>query len=104
VPAPYPIPTDGPVGRLLAATRRHPNRPAHIHVIASAPGHHPVTTHIFVAGSPWLDSDAVFGVKESLIREFRTVDDPVEADRYQVVNPFRLAEFDIVLPSHTREA
>jgi protocatechuate 3,4-dioxygenase beta subunit len=91
VPAPYPIPSDG------AATGRHPNRPAHIHVIAGAAGHDPVTTHIFVAGSPWLDSDAVFGVKRSLIREFRAVDDPAEAARYGIANPFRLAAFDITL-------
>jgi catechol 1,2-dioxygenase len=97
VPAPYPIPSDGPVGTLLAATGRHPNRPAHIHVIAGAAGYEPVTTHVFVAGSPWLDSDAVFGVKRSLIREFRAVDDPAEAARNGITNPYRHAEFDIVL-------
>jgi hydroxyquinol 1,2-dioxygenase len=53
----------------LAATGRHPNRPAHLHFIAAASGHRPVTTHVFVADSPYLDSDAVFGVKESLIRD-----------------------------------
>jgi hydroxyquinol 1,2-dioxygenase len=97
VPAPYPIPHDGPVGRLLAATGRHPNRPAHIHFIAAAAGHQPVTTHVFVAGSPWLHSDAVFGVKRDLIREFRLVDDPAEAARHGIANPFRHADFDIVL-------
>ncbi len=97
VPAPYPIPSDRPVGVLLAATGRHPNRPAHIHVIAGAAGYEPVTTHVFVAGSPWLDSDAVFGVKRSLIREFRAVDDPAEATRNGIPNPYRHAEFDIVL-------
>ena len=54
---------------MLAATGRHPYRPAHLHFIVSAPGYLPVTTHAFVAGSPYLDSDAVFGVKESLVRE-----------------------------------
>lgn len=97
VPAPYPIPHDGPVGELLAATDRHPNRPAHIHVIAGAEGHDPVTTHMFVAGSPWLDSDAVFGVKESLVRPFDLVDDPSRAAAYGVPNPFRHAHFDVVL-------
>jgi hydroxyquinol 1,2-dioxygenase len=97
VPAPYPIPNDGPVGELLHATNRHPNRPAHIHLIAGAAGHDPVTTHMFVAGSPWLDSDAVFGVKQSLIYDFETVDDQAEADRYGVANPFRHAHFTIVL-------
>jgi hydroxyquinol 1,2-dioxygenase len=70
VPSHYPIPTDGPVGRLLGATRRHPYRPAHIHLLVSAAGFEPVTTHVFVADSPYLDSDAVFAVKKSLVRDF----------------------------------
>jgi hydroxyquinol 1,2-dioxygenase len=70
-PVPYPIPDDGPVGRMLAATGRHPWRPAHIHMIIRAPGFHTVTTHIFDAASDYLDSDTVFAVKPSLLREFR---------------------------------
>ncbi|SCL27007.1 hydroxyquinol 1,2-dioxygenase [Micromonospora rhizosphaerae] len=70
-PVDYPIPHDGPVGRMLNATGRHPWRPAHIHVIGSAGGHRPVTTHIFDAASPYLDSDAVFGVKPSLVHRFQ---------------------------------
>jgi hydroxyquinol 1,2-dioxygenase len=66
----YPVPTDGPVGRMLRKMGRHPYRPGHIHMIVSAPGHLPVTTHLFVAGSPYLDSDAVFGMKESLVAQF----------------------------------
>lgn len=97
VPRYYPIPDDGPVGRLLAATKRHPNRPAHIHVIAEADGHAPVTTHVFVEDSPYLDSDTVFGVKESLIRPVVLVDDPPRAEHYQIANPFRLIEFDLIL-------
>ena len=93
----YPIPDDGPVGDLLAATGRHPNRPAHVHVIAGAAGHTPVTTHVFLAGSPWLDSDAVFGVKDSLVREVLEVDDAELAAAYGVSAPFRLLEFDVVL-------
>jgi hydroxyquinol 1,2-dioxygenase len=96
-PSPYPIPTDGPVGRLLTATGRHPYRPAHIHLIVAADGHLPVTTHVFVAGSPYLDSDAVFAVKQSLVRDFATVDDPDKAAAYGVEAPFRHAEFDVVL-------
>jgi hydroxyquinol 1,2-dioxygenase len=96
-PSPYPIPTDGPVGGLLQATGRHPYRPAHIHLIVAADGHQPVTTHAFVAGSPYLDSDAVFAVKQSLIREFTEVDDPGEAAAYGVDPPFRHARFDVVL-------
>lgn len=97
VPAPYPIPTDGPVGTLLHATGRHPYRPAHIHFIATADGHSPVTTHIFVAGSDYLDSDAVFAVKKSLVQEFARIDDPALAREFGVPNPFRQARFDLVL-------
>ncbi|MEN1889749.1 dioxygenase [Streptomyces mirabilis] len=97
VPSPYPIPTDGPVGELLRATARHPYRPAHIHFIASAEGHAPVTTHIFVAGSDHLDSDAVFAVKKSLVQEFKETDDPSLAREFGVPDPFRHARFDLVL-------
>ena len=98
VPSYYPIPTDGPVGTLLAATRRHPYRPAHIHFIVAAAGYRPLTTHIFVADSAYIDSDAVFAVKKSLITEFDEVDDPEQAARYRVGNPFRHADVQIVLP------
>jgi hydroxyquinol 1,2-dioxygenase len=97
VPACYPIPADGPVGALLAATKRHPYRPAHIHFLVTAPGHRPLTTHVFVAGSPYIDSDAVFAVKNSLITEFTLVEDPDRAASYGLTGPFRLARFDIVL-------
>ena len=97
VPSYYPIPTDGPVGELLAATRRHPYRPAHIHFIVAADGYRTLTTHIFVADSEYIDSDAVFAVKKSLITEFVEVDDPEQAARYQVSNPFRLADIQIAL-------
>ena len=96
-PSPYPIPTDGPVGGLLEATGRHPYRPAHIHLIVAADGHQPVTTHVFVAGSPYLDSDAVFAVKQSLVRDFSAVDEPGEAAAHGVEAPFRRASFDVVL-------
>ena len=77
-PVPYPIPHDGPVGRMLAATGRHPWRPAHIHIVVRAPGYNTVTTHVFDAASEYLDSDAVFAVKPSLLRTFRerSPDDP----------------------------
>jgi len=66
-PVAYPIPDDGPVGQMLAALQRHPNRPAHMHFLVSAPGFETIVTHTFVAGDQWLSSDAVFGVKTSLI-------------------------------------
>jgi hydroxyquinol 1,2-dioxygenase len=71
-PVPYPIPDDGPVGQMLRATGRHPWRPAHIHMIVRADGHRTLTTHIFDADSEYLDSDAVFAVKPSLVRRFTT--------------------------------
>jgi len=97
VPSPYPIPTDGPVGDLLRATGRHPYRPAHIHFIASADGHLPVTTHLFVAGDDHLDSDAVFAVRASLVQDFAETDDPPLAREFGIPNPFRHARFDLVL-------
>ncbi len=69
-PVPYPIPADGPVGRLLRDTGRHEWRAAHIHAKVSAEGYQPLTTHIFDRRSDYLDSDTVFGVKESLIADF----------------------------------
>ena len=97
VPRYYPIPVDGPVGRLLVAMARHPYRPAHIHFIVTACGYAPVTTHLFDSGSPYLDSDAVFGVKDSLVRAFATVDDPARAAALGLPNPFRSVEFDVTL-------
>jgi len=69
-PTAYPIPDDGPVGDLLKASQRHPWRPAHLHFMISAEGYQPLVTHIFVDGDIYLDSDAVFGVKQSLIDPF----------------------------------
>lgn len=97
VPSHYPIPDDGPVGALLAATGRHPYRPAHIHFVVTAPGHAELTTHIFVADSPYLDSDAVFAVKSSLVTDFELVEDAERAARFGVSAPFRLAGIDLVL-------
>lgn len=67
VPKFYPIPADGPVGDMLTATNRHPFRPAHIHFMIGHEGYETLVTHLFVEGDPYLDSDAVFGVKQSLI-------------------------------------
>ncbi|MDY0747798.1 intradiol ring-cleavage dioxygenase [Paucibacter sp. R3-3] len=70
LPVAYPIPTDGPVGAMLVATGRHPWRPAHVHFLIRAPGYETLTTHVFRAGDPYLDSDTVFGVRASLLAEF----------------------------------
>jgi protocatechuate 3,4-dioxygenase beta subunit len=76
----YPIPYDGTVGDMLTALDRNPNRPAHIHFIVSAPGYKPVTTHLFTPDCPWLKDDAVFGVKESLIADFKNKGDHWEVE------------------------
>lgn len=70
MPAAYPIPNDGPVGQMLDAQGRHPYRPAHVHFMIEAPGYEKLVTHIFVSGDEYLDSDVVFGVKDSLIQKF----------------------------------
>jgi len=69
IPAAYPIPNDGPVGQMLEAQGRHPYRPAHVHFMIAAPGCETLVTHLFLAGSDYLDSDVVFGVKDSLIEQ-----------------------------------
>jgi catechol 1,2-dioxygenase len=96
-PVPYPIPDDGPVGRMLSATGRHPWRPAHVHIVVRAPGHKSVTTHIFDAASTYLDDDAVFAVKPSLMREFeeRAADDPERPEG--IDEPWVSLELDLVL-------
>jgi hydroxyquinol 1,2-dioxygenase len=75
-PAPYPIPNDGPVGAMLIAQARHPWRPAHVHFMIEAPGQGRLTTHVFVADDEYLDTDAVFGVKDSLIGTGRKTHGP----------------------------
>jgi len=96
-PVPYPIPDDGPVGRMLAATGRHPWRPGHFHLIARAHGYHTIVTHIFDSESDYLDSDAVFAVKPSLVRSFeqRSADDPEKPAA--VDGPWCSLECDILL-------
>ncbi|TWS26176.1 hydroxyquinol 1,2-dioxygenase [Tsukamurella sputi] len=99
-PTPYPIPADGPVGRLLAATGRSPMRAAHLHFMVSAPGYRTLVTHIFVEGDEQLAvGDSVFGVKDSLIKRFEPQPEgaPVPAGRDLGGRPWSRARFDIVL-------
>ena len=93
----YPVPTDGPVGRMLRHMGRHPYRPGHIHMIVSAEGHLPVTTHLFVAGSQYLDSDAVFGVKESLVAQFDRHAPGAGPDGERMDTPFYTVNYDFRL-------
>jgi catechol 1,2-dioxygenase len=96
-PRHYPIPHDGTVGALLKALDRQPNRPAHVHFIVSAPGFKPVTTHIFTPDCPWLGDDAVFGVKKSLIADFKKSADAEFAAARGLPVPFWKVEWDFVL-------
>jgi len=84
-PVPYPIPADGPVGKMLRSVNRHEWRAAHIHAIVDAPGYKQVTTHIFDKESKYLDSDTVFGVKGSLIKEFKEQYDGILLLEYDFV-------------------
>ncbi|MGX1308974.1 hydroxyquinol 1,2-dioxygenase [Amorphus suaedae] len=79
----YPIPDDGPVGQLLGALGRHPYRPAHLHYIIKADGFQTLTTHIFDPDDQYIESDAVFGVKQSLLADFQRVHDPDRAREYE---------------------
>jgi hydroxyquinol 1,2-dioxygenase len=93
----YPVPTDGPVGVMLRKMGRHPNRPGHIHMIVSAQDHRPVTTHLFVAGSEYLDSDAVFGMKESLVTQFERHAPGVAPDGERLDVPYYTVNYDFKL-------
>jgi len=93
----YPIPDDGPVGNLLGALGRHPYRPAHLHYIIKADGFERLTTHIFDPDDPYIDSDAVFGVKESLLAEFRKIDDPFRSNELEFSGTFWEVKHDFVL-------
>jgi len=101
-PTPYPIPHDGPVGDLLRAGGRGPMRAAHLHLMVAAPGFHRLVTHIFVRGDAYQDSDAVFGVKQSLIVDFeeQPAGTPAPGDRL-LSGAFSRAHFDIVLAQET---
>jgi hydroxyquinol 1,2-dioxygenase len=87
---PYSIPHDGPVGDLLKATGRHPWRPAHLHFLITAPGYETLITHVFRSDDPYLDSDAVFGVRQSLIADWKQQPDGSYLVEYDfVLNPSR---------------
>ncbi|MGQ1797389.1 dioxygenase family protein [Kocuria oceani] len=99
-PAPYPIPHDGPVGEMLAATNRSPVRASHLHFMVTASGYRTLVTHIFVEGDPQLDiGDSVFGVKDSLIKPFDTqrVGIPTPDGRDLGEQQWARTRFDIVL-------
>ncbi|GCC50499.1 6-chlorohydroxyquinol-1,2-dioxygenase [Chryseotalea sanaruensis] len=96
-PAAYPVPTDGPVGDLLRASGRHAMRPAHIHFWIKAEGYQDIITHLFVEGDEYLESDAVFGVKDSLVIPFVKNTDTDLAAKWKVTAPFFEAHYDFTL-------
>lgn len=93
----YSIPVDGPVGDMVRATGNHHMRPAHMHAIVSAPGYQQVITHVFVDGDPYLDGDAVFAVKDSLIAKYKKVNDAAEAKKLGMPSPFLKLAWDFHL-------
>ncbi len=97
LPSPYPIPYDGPVGQMIQATARHPWRPAHLHFMISAKGHEKLVTHVFVQGDKYLDSDAVFGVKNSLIGNYTHEQPGVAPDGTKMDGPWRKLKYDFGL-------
>lgn len=98
LPVSYPIPTDGPVGKMLDATGRHPWRPAHLHFMIDAPGYRRLVTHLFDEEDGYLQSDAVFGVKPSLMVAYRRREAGDElARRFGISGAYREATYDFVL-------
>ncbi|MCY1521644.1 Hydroxyquinol 1,2-dioxygenase [compost metagenome] len=102
VPECYPIPHDGPVGKMLQALNRHPWRPAHLHFMITAPGYERLVTHVFREGGEYLDSDAVFGVRSSLIAEWVCHESGIYPDGNPAESPYYTLEFDFVLNREAR--
>jgi len=102
VPVAYPIPGDGPVGLLLQKLKRHNMRPAHLHMMIEAKGYDTLITSFYPEGDEWLSSDAVFGVKKSLVVSLKNVDSDAEARAkgFPRGGGFKLLEQDIILASY----
>jgi hydroxyquinol 1,2-dioxygenase len=102
----YPIPHDGPVGRMLGQLGRHAWRPAHLHFMITAPGHERLITHVFRDGDQYLDSDAVFGVRSSLVADWVRHEPGSTPDGQVSGVAFYTLDFDFVLkpiqPTETR--
>jgi len=96
-PTSYPIPHDGPVGKFLETLNRHPYRPGHMHFMITAPGYDTLVTSLYFRGDPYETSDAVFGVKSSLVVDLKTVGDPKVAEKYGVRTEDWEINFDFVL-------
>jgi len=100
-PAPYLVPTDGPAGDLLKATGRHAWRPSHLHFIVQASGYRSLVTEVFPSDDPYLDADAVFGVRSDLVMDYRPGDRAALADdiaaKDALDDSFSKVDFDFVL-------
>ncbi len=94
---PYPIPHDGPVGKMLEALDRHPWRPAHLHFMITAPGYERLITHIFDEASDYLESDAVFGVRSTLVVDWVRHEPSVAPDGTTMTEPYYTVSYDFVL-------
>ncbi|KAK6509784.1 hypothetical protein TWF481_004513 [Arthrobotrys musiformis] len=103
-PVPYPIPSDGPVGKMLAALHRHCYRPAHLHFKFKKDGYDELVTALYPRGDPYETSDAVFGVKSSLIVDIETVSDPAMAEKYGMKIGDHLLKWDFVLTTDAESA
>lgn len=105
-PAPYTVPDDGPAGELLKATGRHPWRPSHLHFIVSAPGHRTLVTEVFPSDDPYLDEDAVFGVREKLIMDYKpesnheNLPDDLEIKQALAGREYFKVDFDFLLKAN----
>jgi hydroxyquinol 1,2-dioxygenase len=97
LPVAYPVPTDGPVGRMLVASGRHPWRPAHVHFRIQAPGYRTLITHVFRAGDPYLDSDVVFGVRASLVSDYVAHEAGTGPHARESDRDYHTLDFDFVL-------
>lgn len=100
-PRPYMVPTDGPIGDLLRVSHRDAWRPAHYHVIVEAPGYRTLVTEIFDAEDPYVAQDAVFGVRDSLVADFKPGDDPAVREKYQLAGAYRVVDCPVKLAPAT---
>ncbi len=103
-PVSYPIPIDGPVGQMMLELGRHPYRPAHTHMIVAAPGYETLTTHLFVRGDPYLESDAVFAVKDSLVVNFVAHEPGIAPDGKKIDQAWWSVDYDFGLVRESQNA
>ena len=98
-PRPYAVPDDGPVGALMRQAKRNTMRPAHFHLIIEAPGYTSIITEMFDPDDPYLDKDAVFGVRDSLVVRYASESDPSVAHRYGLAGSYLTTQLDVKLVS-----